>query len=116
MMTKVIYYSSLSGQNPIGKFLDSLSARQQAKILKIIENIKRYGLNSVLPHLKKLSGTPLWEIRVLGQDNIRVIYAVLYLDAVLILHGFIKKSQKTPEKEIDVALVRFNEYKKDVDK
>jgi phage-related protein len=64
-------------------------------------------LQSVLPHIKKLRGTPLWEIRILGQDNLRVIYVVPYLDTVLVLHGFIKKTQKTPKKDLEVALSRY---------
>lgn len=110
-MTKVIYYTTLNGKSPIDEFLDSLSQKQQAKILRIFNYIKEYGLLSILPHVKKLSGTPLWEIRILGQDNIRVIYIVPHFDIVLILHGFFKKTQKTPKKEIDISLRRYNEYK-----
>lgn len=67
-------------------------------------------LQSVIPHVKKLSGTPFWEIRILGRDNIRTIYAVPEQKQVLILHGFVKKSPKTPTKEIKIALNRFQEY------
>lgn len=77
-------------------------------------------MESVLPHTKKLSGTPFWEIRVLGRDNIRVIYIVQTEKTVIVLHGFIKKKQKTPTKEILIAdkryqewLIRFSSRKKD---
>jgi phage-related protein len=106
-MTNILYYTTTSGQNPIDKFLNSLSGKQQAKILRVFQSIKEYGLQSILPHVKKLSGTPLWEIRILGQDNLRVIYVVPLQDTVLILHGFIKKTQKTPKKEIETALNRY---------
>ncbi|MBI5614428.1 type II toxin-antitoxin system RelE/ParE family toxin [Candidatus Gottesmanbacteria bacterium] len=68
---QVYYYRSPSGEIPIEKFLDSLQDKQQAKILRIFQYIKEYGLSAILPHTKKLSGTPLWEIRILGKDNIR---------------------------------------------
>lgn len=109
-MTKVIYYLTPQNENPVGKFLDSLSAKQQGKILRILRYILEYGLISVLPHVKKLTGTPLWEIRILGQDNIRILYIVPHLDTVLILHGFIKKKQKTPKKEISLALKRYRDW------
>ncbi len=67
-------------------------------------------MEAVTIHTKKLTGSPLWEIRILGQDNIRVIYAILVKDTVLLLHGFIKKSQKTPTREIEKALLRLKEY------
>jgi phage-related protein len=107
MLTKILYYTTPSGQNPIDKFLNPLSGKQQAKILRVFQSIKDYGLQSILPHVKKLAGTPLWEIRILGQDNLRVIYVVPLQDTVLILHGFIKKTQKTPKKEIETALNRY---------
>lgn len=107
---QVIYYVSPEGSNPIDDFLNSLSEIQQAKLIRIFHYIKEYGLQSVIPHLRKLSGTPFWEIRILGRDNIRVIYVVPQQQQVLILHGFVKKSPKTPPKEIAIALNRFREY------
>ena len=107
---QVIYYISPSKNNPIDDFLDGLSENQQSKLIRIFHYIKEYGLQSVIPHIKKLSGTPLWEIRILGQNNIRTIYVVPKEQQVLILHGFIKKNQKTPTKEIEIALNRFKEY------
>lgn len=109
---KIIYYVSAINQNPVSNFLDSLQPKQQAKIIRVLNNIREYGLESVTNHTRKISGTPLWEIRILGQDSIRVIYAIPIGNIVLLLHGFIKKSQKTPQREISKALNRLNEFKK----
>lgn len=107
----VYYFVSPSGDNPVSDFLDSLSEQQQAKVLRLFHYIKLYGLSAVLPHVKKLSGTPLWEIRILGKDNIRIVYAVPLQSTVLVLHGFIKKTQKTPTKELQTALTRLAQWK-----
>lgn len=107
----VYYYISPSGDNYISAFLDSLTQKQQAKILRILQYIKEYGLSAVLPHTKKLTGTPLWEIRILGRDNIRVFYAVPLKNTILILHGFLKKSQKTPVHELQIAVTRYEQWK-----
>lgn len=72
-------------------------------------NLQEYGLSAIIPNVKKLSGTPLWEIRILGQDNIRILYVTIEKNAILVLHGFIKKKQKTPPKEIKIALLRYKE-------
>lgn len=109
---QVLYFIASNGQNPVSSFLDSLNRNQQAKLLRIIHNIEVYGLISVIPHLKKLSNTPFWEIRVLGKDNLRVIYVIPQGKYVLLLHGFNKKSQKTPQKEIIIALERYNLWPK----
>lgn len=108
----VYYYIAPSGDNPVSDFFDSLNERQQTKILRIIQYVKEYGLSSILPHTKKLAGTPLWEIRILGRDNIRVLYAIPINKIVLILHGFLKKSQRTPEKELQTALIRYEHWGK----
>ncbi len=109
-MTQVVYYTSPLGRNPIDEFLNSLLPSQQAKILRILTQIKEYGLPSVIPHIRKLSGTHLWEIRILGKDNLRVLYASFQKDSVVILHGFIKKKQKTPERDLNIALNRFRDW------
>lgn len=109
---KVYYYISASGENPVKKFIDCLSPLQQTKILRIFQTIEVYGLQSILPHCKKLTGTPLWEIRILGKDNIRILYVVSQKERVLVLHGFIKKTQKTSKSELMTTLNRLKEWEK----
>lgn len=109
---QVVYFIDKTGKNPVEDFLARLSRKQRDKILHILLYIQEYGLVSAIPHTKKLTGTALWEIRILGKDNIRVIYVLSIEYTVLILHGFIKKKQKTPLKEIQIALNRYEEWKK----
>lgn len=109
--TTVYYYTTSSGENLFDQFLDSLTQKQQAKITRILTYIKEYGLTTAIPHVKKLTGTPLWEIRILGQDNIRVFYASVLTNSIVVLHGFIKKSQKTPTRELETALGRLKDWK-----
>lgn len=105
---KVIYYISPSGHNPVKEFLDKRST-VKLKALRILSHIKEYGLTSAIPHIKKVSGTPLWEIRILGQDSIRILYVVKSERQILLLHAFVKKTNKTPTKEIKTALDRISE-------
>ena len=107
---KIIYYISPSGDNPVSDFLDTLEHNSQSKILRVLHNIQEYGLDSVIPHIKKLTGTSFWEIRILGQNSIRIIYVVPAKFQVFVLHGFRKKTQKTPLKEIETVSRRYQEY------
>lgn len=113
MKIVIYYYTSFSGENPVKEFIDSLSERQQRKLARVLSNIEEYGLITAIPHIRKLTGTNLWEIRILGQDNIRVVYATVLADSILLLHGFIKKSQVTPKQEIETALRRLHEWLSD---
>lgn len=107
---KVIYYVSPSGDNPVKNFLDT-HLKAKVKALRIFSNIKEYGLIAAIPHIKKLTGTPLWEIRILGEDSVRILYVTKQEKKVLLLHAFVKKTDKTPKKEIDIALERFGGLK-----
>lgn len=106
---KIVYYVSINGENPVSDFLDTLQKQTQSKVLRIFHNIEDYGLQSVIPHIKKLSGTPFWEIRVLGQDSIRIIYVVAVEYQILVLHGFSKKTQRTPLKELEIVKKRYQQ-------
>lgn len=111
MNWRVVYYVSSRGENPVSKFLDECSKKQQNKILRIFQHLQEYGIQVAIPHIKKLTGTPFWEIRILGKDNIRIIYVVEINQLVVLLHGFFKKSQKTPLKEIEICYQRYSDFK-----
>lgn len=110
MTIKIQYFISSRGDNPIKDFIDSLEYKQKNKVFHIFKLIIEYGINSVPQHIKKLSGTPLWEIRILGKDNIRILYIIPRKETVLLLHGFIKKTQKTSPKEINIAIKRYHQW------
>ncbi len=110
MITEIQYYISSSGVNPIKDFIDSLEYKQKIKVFHIFKLVIDYGIDSIPQHIKKLSGTSLWEIRILGEDNIRILYIVPRRKTVLVLHGFIKKTQKTNPKEINIALKRYRQW------
>jgi phage-related protein len=105
---EIIYYLTTSGDNPTLEFLEA-NPKIKTKVFKIFEYIEKYGLSSVISHVKKLSGTPLWEIRILGQDSTRVLYVTRQEKKIVVLNIFKKKSDKTPLKEIRVALERLKE-------
>lgn len=106
----VIYYVSPTGENFVFDFLLSCDHKHRAKLVRILTNIEEYGLQSVVPHLRKIEGYPLWEICVLGKDNSRIIYVVPLRNTILLLHGFAKKCQKTPTRELEVSLKRYKEW------
>lgn len=106
--TQILFYTSKNGQKPVEDFLNKHLA-VKAKTLRILLNIKEYGLNSAIPHIKKLTGTPFWEIRILGKNNARIFYITQSQQAIILLHGFIKKTKKTPQKEISITYKRYKD-------
>jgi phage-related protein len=110
MPTTVSYYITARGRNPVEEFIFSLSHRQQNKIFHILRTLETYGELMVARHLKHLTGTSFWEIRILGKDNIRIFYVTVHHDQILLLHGFIKKSHQTPPRELILASNRWREW------
>jgi phage-related protein len=88
----------------------ALSSDLQAKFLHISELLQEFGPQKVgLPHIRPLS-KGLWEIRMKGRDNIaRSIYVLAQKKKIVILHTFAKKTQKTPERAIQMATRRLKE-------
>mgnify|MGYP001593676084 CR=1 FL=1 len=107
---KVTYYVSASGNIPVRDFLNAAGTMLKAKVLRILLHIEEYGLQGAIPHIKKLTGTPMWEIRILGGDSARILFVTQAGKRILLLHAFYKKTQKTSQKEIAIALSRLREY------
>lgn len=111
-MSKIYYYLSTSKKDTVSEFIDSLDKITKSKLFDIFEHFKKYGVISAVPHTKKLTGTKLWEIKLISKKSIRILYAIVLKGDVLIILGFIKKSQKTPQKHIKTALIRLEEWKR----
>ena len=90
--------------------LEALPEDQQAKFIWITEVIMQHGLEKMRePHVKHLE-QGLWEIRMKGRDGIsRAIYVVAQPKRVVVVRVFKKKTQKTPRREIKLALERAKE-------
>lgn len=93
--------------------LANLPADMRARFARVAELIEAVGLPSVRePHVKHLRGA-IWEIRLKGEAGIaRALYAAARGQRVVVVRVFVKKTQKTPGSEIDLALQRAKELEK----
>jgi phage-related protein len=108
MTWEIIFYITPNGQPIIQKFFNSLSDIPHAKLLKEIDLLETYGAELGMPHAKAM-GDGLIELRVRGEQEVRVLYAFAKGRRIYFLHGFIKKSKTTPKKELDIAHRRKKE-------
>jgi len=90
--------------------LEALPPEMQARFRRIVELIQGYGLERVHePHVKHLEGR-LWEMRMKGKDGIsRAVYVTAKGRRIVVVRVFVKKTQKTPRREIEIALQRARE-------
>jgi phage-related protein len=90
--------------------LDALPTDMRAKFERIVMLIRDHGLEKVRePYVKHL-GDRLWEMRLTGRDGIaRAIYVTASGRRVVILRTFVKKTEKTPKRELELARERAKE-------
>jgi len=82
----------------------------RARFVKISTMIEEYGLHEVgMPYVRHLQDK-LWEMRLKGKDGIsRALYVSIVGECVVVVRIFVKKTQKTPSREIKLALERAKE-------
>lgn len=108
---KVIVYKNSQGNAPVNEFILTLGLKAQTKVYNTINMLRDYGVSLRSEHMKKLTGTELWELRILGSDSIRIIYVAITGKTFLLLHAFKKKKQEIPQKEIKTVLERLADFK-----
>jgi len=107
MSYSIIYYSE-QVQEDIMSLPDTL----QARYIGLTQRMVEHGPNLGLPHTDAFGGG-LFELRLKGAEGIaRVFFCTMVEQEIVMLHGFIKKTQKTPEKELKIAKSRMKELKK----
>jgi len=87
------------------KFIRDLQKLTVAKVLRTIDLLEKFGPKLGLSHTKKIS-TNLFELRVSGKQEARIFYS-FHKSQIFLLRGFVKKSQKIPQKEIKIALQKL---------
>jgi phage-related protein len=90
----------------------ALPKDMQAAFLRLAERIEAVGLERVAqPHVKHLQDK-LWEMRFSGRDGIaRALYITAIGRRVIVVHAFVKKTQKTPRAALELAARRAQEIK-----
>lgn len=106
-MTYSIVYYSHQVQSDVLALPDTLQARYIGLTARMME----HGPNLGLPHTDALGGG-LFELRLKGVEGIaRVMFCLVMNRQIAVLHVFIKKTQKTPARDLKIARLRMKEFK-----
>ena len=110
MKRTIEFYRTERGQAPVEEFFDTLSDKIVQKIIAVIELVET---EPIIPakFFKKLADTELYECRIRWESNIYRLFCFFDRDdKVVITNGFLKKTQKTPQREIDKAKKYRGDY------
>ena len=104
MTWTILLFESKRGEKPVENFIKDQPPKALAKILHQINLLQTYGSLLGMPHAKFLR-RGIHELRIRGKDEIRIFYT-FRKHSIYLVHGFKKQSQKTPAKELLIAISR----------
>lgn len=107
MKWEVKFFQTARGNYPVQEFIEEQDMATSTKITSYIDLLESHGPYLKPPYIKKLQDK-LYELRISGKVKVRIFYTLVN-NKFYLLHGFKKKSQKTPPREIKVALDRMRE-------
>lgn len=103
-------YARRDGFSPVAEFIETQSSSNQAVIFAELDDLAEFGLMPRGNKLRCLEGK-LWELRFHGERlSFRLLYFAHSGKRIVVLHGFCKKTQKTPKRELEVARRRLHDY------
>lgn len=106
----IVFYIDEHGKSPVEEFLISLDLKTQARFDWSLEQLRTRNIHAGEPLVKHLEGK-IWELRRESGTNIyRILYFFFIGRRIVLLHGFQKKTQKTPRREIEQAQKRMKDF------
>jgi phage-related protein len=103
MQFHVEFYETEDGKIPVAEFLDSLEDKMNAKMVGLMEILEEKGTMLREPYSSSLEDG-IFELRAVQGSNISRALFFFYIEGrIIITHGFVKKTQKTPRAEIELA-------------
>jgi phage-related protein len=106
----IVFYTRADGSSPVREFLESLDSKTHSRFVWSIEQLRTRNVQAREPLVRHLEGK-LWELREESQTNIfRLLYVFIAGRRIVVLHGFQKKTQKTPRREIELVFDRLAHF------
>jgi phage-related protein len=114
ILFEIVFYRDKNGKEPVLEYIEGLVSRRDKnsginlrKILEYVRVLKTYGTQAGEPYIKHLYGE-IWELRPIRE---RILFAAWAENEFILLHHFLKKTQKTPVSEIEQAIRRLEDYR-----
>ena len=111
----VVFYENQRGEKEVKEYIETLNRQtdkdsriKSNKIAEYIRRLQAYGTRIGKPTIDKIEGTDIWELRPLKN---RIFFAYWKDDVFILLHHFVKKTQKTPKGEIEQAERNLKDWK-----
>lgn len=105
----VVFFRLDSGREPVREWLSDMSRDNRKTLGEDIKTLQ-FGWPVGMPLARKMD-INLWELRSTTSSGIARTFFTVYQKKIVLLHGFVKKSQKTPSNELATAKRRLNKLR-----
>ena len=110
MAWTVEFYTDPKGRSPVEEFLNSLPSRDRDHVVQFLLLLQERGVRLRAPYVRHLQGK-LWELRVRTRGSAyRIIYFAHTGQRFILLHGFVKKTRRTPRQALETAEQRRTDF------
>lgn len=108
----IYFYKTSSDKEVVIEFIERLDLQTQGKIRNAIRLLKEHGLELLTtPWIKKIYKSPsIFELRITGSLQVRLLFFQYDQNTFVVTNAFVKKTNKTPQKEIKLAVSRKKEF------
>jgi phage-related protein len=104
------YYRDMEDKEPVKEFIDGLPEKARAQVIGKFELLAKHGVLLKEPYVRHIRGK-IWEVRiVVTKGYIRIFHFSYTGKRFVLLHAFLKKTDKTPSAEIDTAEKRMQDF------
>jgi phage-related protein len=101
-----VYYETPDGEAVVENEMRDFGAKPFARILRTVELLEEFGIGLDEDYVEQVEGK-IWELRI---SRYRVLYFAFHGKQFVLLRAFMKKTRKTPRKEIKIAQKRLDDY------
>lgn len=102
----ISFYANNRGDELVKDFIRDQDSQTKSKIARSIDLVSKYGPDLGMPHARYM-GDGIYELRIRGNNEVRIFYIAIVINReVMFIHAFKKRTQKTPQKELRIAIDR----------
>jgi len=109
---QVVFYMDTGGNEPVKDFILEQPDGAIAEILHVFKLLREFNIQLGMPYVRKIDKSGLRELRIKhSSDLYRIFYFAYTGHKFVLLHAILKRSDRTPEGDIELAIKRMNDYK-----
>jgi len=111
MVWKVVFYMDKYGNEPVKDFILTQGEGAIAEIIHVFKLLREFNVKLRMPYVKKIDKSGIRELRIKhGSDIYRIFFFAYTGRKFILLHAILKKGDKIPESDKNLAMKRMNDY------